>query len=99
MNKDLRRLHAIIDGRVQGVSFRHHTRLKAVELDVTGWVRNRHDGKVEVIVEGTKSQLDEMVEFLYEGSPHAQVKDVEIDWEDATGEYARFETRYLNRDY
>ena len=89
-----KRLHAIIHGRVQGVSFRHHTTLKAQELNVTGWVYNRPDGKVEVVAEGTDEQLQALLDFLHKGSPHAQVKQVDPNWQGASGEFDTFRTRY-----
>ena len=58
------RLYAIISGRVQGVFFRVNTRTKADELGLTGWVKNRWDGKVEVLCEGPKEKIDQMLEWL-----------------------------------
>jgi acylphosphatase len=88
------RLHAIVEGRVQGVSFRYYTTLTARQLNLTGWVRNLSDGTVEAIAEGDKIQLYQFLEFLREGPPAADVRDVRLTWMDATGEFDDFEVRY-----
>jgi acylphosphatase len=89
------RVHAIVEGRVQGVNFRYHTVRTARQLGITGWVANRRDGKVEAVAEGPKGKLTELVSFLHEGSPAAQVTDVEIDWKSATGEFEEFQVRFI----
>jgi acylphosphatase len=90
-----RRLHAIVQGRVQGVNFRWTTRQRANELNVTGWVRNLADGRcVEVVAEGADEQLRELVRFLYNGPPAADVDSVDVEWKDASGEFNRFSVRF-----
>lgn len=85
------RLHAKIFGRVQGVNFRFYTRQTAAQIGVTGWVRNRIDGSVEVIAEGTSQQLEKLMQFLNTGPQSASVSQVETDWLAATGEFADFQ--------
>ncbi len=80
-------------GLVQGVSFRWATVDEAELLGLTGWVRNRPDGSVEVLAEGPRTPLDQLLEFLRHGPPHAVVKGVEADWPPATGEFQSFEIR------
>ncbi len=70
------RYHAIVKGRVQGVWFRAHTRDKALELGLTGWVRNLPDGSVETEFQGPAEQTARMREWLWIGSPHSMVTDV-----------------------
>jgi acylphosphatase len=95
MSNTNQRLHAIVYGMVQGVSFRYYTTRKANELAITGWVMNRRDGRsVEVMAEGERDKLDQLHEWLHEGSPDAQVERVEAEWETATGEFTAFRTRY-----
>lgn len=90
-----KRIHAIVHGRVQGVNFRWHTRRRANELDLTGWVRNHADGqRVEVVAEGAEQQLWELVRFLHDGPPAANVDDVDAQWTEANGEFKRFSIRY-----
>lgn len=98
MSNEIKRLHAIVSGRVQGVSFRYYTTLKATELALVGWVHNRNDGKVEVVAEGNQTALEALETWLHEGSPHAKVETVEAAWGDATGEFETFETVYF-RDF
>ena len=89
------RLHAVVRGRVQGVSFRYYTIRTAQRLDLTGWVANRWDGGVETVAEGSREALDEFRAFLHRGSPSAFVQQVDDKWETPTGEFARFGVRYL----
>jgi len=89
----LSRLHAIVEGRVQGVSFRYFVREQAYFLGVTGWVRNRLDGNVEVMAEGPRGQLDLLVQELHKGPPMSHVTDVLIDWLEGTGEFSTFWVR------
>jgi acylphosphatase len=88
------RLHAIVHGIVQGVSFRHYTTQKAREMKLTGWVMNRRDETVEVVAEGTRENLEALHNWLHEGSPEAVVDRVDATWETATGEYTGFRTTY-----
>ncbi|WIA21897.1 hypothetical protein OEZ85_004267 [Tetradesmus obliquus] len=86
-----KRLHVFVSGRVQGVFFRNYTRSKALELRVTGWVRNRRDGRVEVTAEGYQEDLEALLKWLHTGSPEADVAGIESSWGAATGEYDAFE--------
>jgi len=88
------RLKAIVHGRVQGVNFRYYTRLKARSLGLTGYVRNRWDGTVEVVAEGDKKALEELLEFLWEGPPAAVVTNVEVEWLRYEGLFYEFEVRF-----
>ena len=74
------RLHATVKGRVQGVGFRHFVMQNAGELDLTGWVRNRRAGTVEVVAEGARSRLEELLRRLHSGPVSARVRDVEHTW-------------------
>ena len=88
------RLHAVVHGQVQGVSFRYYTVMTARRLQLTGWVRNRQDGTVETTAEGDKPALDRFLDFLHTGSPSARVSDVQTDWTEASGEFEDFAIRY-----
>jgi acylphosphatase len=89
----MKRLEATIYGRVQGVFFRHRTESTARRLHLTGWVRNEADGTVKVVAEGPEPVLQELLRFLYRGSPQARVDKVEVQWQQATEEFPGFETR------
>lgn len=98
MSEDMKRLHAIVRGRVQGVSYRYYTTLKARELGIAGWVYNRPDGAVELMAEGSTSALDTLEAWLHEGSPSAKVDNVDVTWDKATGEFSNFKTVYYRDD-
>lgn len=72
------KVHIFVSGRVQKVGFRFFTRQKAQRLGLTGWVRNRTDGRVEVEATGEKEKIDQFLDWLYRGSPLAKVDDVEV---------------------
>lgn len=80
------RLHAVVRGRVQGVGFRYTTQYEAQKLGLAGWVRNRHDGTVEVDAEGDRTHLETFLAFLHKGPLGAHVDAVESDWPAAVGD-------------
>jgi acylphosphatase len=88
------RAHVIVSGIVQGVNFRHYTKLKAEENNVKGWVRNLIDGRVEAVFEGEKENVEKMVEFCRTGPPNSYVSKVEVKWESFKGETDKFEIKY-----
>ncbi|MDX1577260.1 MAG: acylphosphatase [Gemmatimonadota bacterium] len=71
------RVHWIIEGRVQGVGFRHFTTRAARELGVRGTVRNRADGAVEVVAAGPADALDSLRARLRKGPPSARVRRID----------------------
>ncbi len=89
----MRRLHATVRGRVQGVGFRATTRYEAQKLGLSGWVRNRTDGTVEVDAEGDEQRLEAFLAYLRQGPLGAHVDAVEADWGDGAGAPASFEIR------
>lgn len=89
-----KRLHAIVHGRVQGVFFRDFTRRAAWALGLTGYVRNLPDGTVEVLAEGPEASLQQLRRKIDVGPSGARVNTVDSHWEDAQGEFDRFEVRY-----
>ncbi len=84
------RAHILVSGRVQGVFFRDHTQKWAISLQLTGWVRNIRDGRVETVAEGDKEKIKELVSRLKEGPPLAQVEKVDVNWEEYKGEFKDF---------
>ncbi|NWF67946.1 MAG: acylphosphatase [Chloroflexi bacterium] len=87
-------LHAIVKGQVQGVSFRHYTQLRAGELGLSGWVKNLSDGTVEVLAEGERAALENLLRFLQRGPSGACVSGVDVQWREASGQYQGFTIRY-----
>lgn len=88
------RAHVRIAGRVQGVFFRAHTQDEARKHLVTGWVKNRIDGSVEGVFEGEKDNVLALITWCRTGPPHARVNQVEVAWEQYTGEFADFSVAY-----
>ena len=83
-----------VSGRVQGVAFRHYTKLQADRIGITGWVRNERDGSVEAMISGTGEQIEDMIAWLHTGPPSAIVEKVEIsDVQDAE-RFTSFDIRY-----
>ena len=87
-------LHVLVSGRVQGVFFRDSTRNVAKRLGLTGWVWNLDDGRVEVIAEGDKEKLEELLSHLHQGPLLSKVTTLKISWENYTGKFHSFEIKY-----
>ena len=88
-------VQVVVHGYVQGVFFRDFARRWAVELDVTGFVRNLPDGRtVAVHAEGERQKLEEMVVQLRQGPPGAVVEKVDVIWSEYSGGYNRFSVKY-----
>ncbi len=83
-------MHAYVNGIVQGVGFRFFVFQYGVNLGLQGWVRNRYNGEVEVVAEGTQDVLNEFIEKLKEGPQMAQVDEVRVEWFDASGDLQPF---------
>jgi acylphosphatase len=78
-----------ITGLVQGVGFRYATRRQAINNEVTGWVKNLPDGRVEVLACGASGSIDKFMAWLQQGPIHAKVVTVisnQEDWQ----EFAEF---------
>ncbi|MCI0714129.1 MAG: acylphosphatase [Chloroflexi bacterium] len=90
----MQRLHAIVSGRVQGVSFRYYTTQTARQLNIVGWVKNLPDRTVEVVAEGEKPALEQLLDFLHKGPFGARVTGVDVHWQLATEEFSTFRTAY-----
>ena len=74
-----RRVHLTIRGKVQGVFFRESTRTRAVELGVSGWVRNLEDGSVEALAQGSTDAIDQLISFCRRGPEAARVSHVSVE--------------------
>ncbi|MCU0567890.1 MAG: acylphosphatase [Oculatellaceae cyanobacterium Prado106] len=85
MNADLKRAHVLISGKVQGVGYRASTWDMAQLLHLNGWVRNLRDGRVEAVFEGAGDRIEEIIRWCHQGPPVAQVKQVEVEYENPEG--------------
>lgn len=90
----VKRLHVIIHGKVQGVNFRWVTYEKALQLNLTGWVKNTPGRKVEAVFEGDEESLKEMLQFVKKGPPAARVTTVEEGWSETDIPYQEFTIEY-----
>lgn len=89
MNSVIKQLR--IYGKVQGVFFRESMRQKTLELNITGWVRNRKDGSVEAIVQGNLESIKQIINWAQSGPELARVTQVEIS--EAVGNFNVFEIK------
>lgn len=84
----------IIHGLVQGVFFRSNAKKVAETLGLKGYARNMADGSVEVIAEGPAGKIKEFIEYCKKGPRAARVNKVNVNIEEANGEFEGFEVRY-----
>ncbi|MGN6632792.1 MAG: acylphosphatase [Nitrososphaeraceae archaeon] len=89
-SKEKIRAHLFILGKVQGVYFRHNTRIIANRFGVKGWVRNLEDGQVEAVLEGDEINVNAVLEWCHRGPPKALVNNVKIEYERYCGEFRDF---------
>jgi len=85
-----KRVQLIVRGRVQGVYYRASAHREAKRLGLTGWVKNRTDGSVEVVVEGDEDPVKDFLAWAQHGPATARVDHVETRWRSYTGEFADF---------
>lgn len=82
-----------ISGEVQGVGFRYDTVSQAQNLGLAGWVRNAPDGTVEILAQGQKQNLEELIAWAKTG-PRFQVQKVKLEWRQPQAVFGSFEIRY-----
>lgn len=90
----MKRLHVFISGRVQGVFFRAETQRTAKVFNLTGWVRNMADGRVEALFEGEDTNVDKMIAWCHIGPPLARVEEVLTEEKPYIGEFRDFSIKY-----
>jgi acylphosphatase len=90
----MKRVHVFVSGRVQGVFFRAATQRAAIDLNITGWVRNMAGGRVEAFFEGEDENVDKMIAWCHIGPPAARAEDVTVKEEPYTGEFRNFNIKY-----
>ena len=84
-------LRALVRGRVQGVNFRQFVYTRARFLRLTGYVSNLDDGQtVEVVAEGLRADLEQLLEYLREGPRSARVEAIDVEWGEATERRTEF---------
>ncbi|MFA5840302.1 MAG: acylphosphatase [Candidatus Margulisiibacteriota bacterium] len=89
----MKRIHIIYSGRVHGVGFRFTAVDLAIKNNLTGWVKNTLDGKVEIVVEGEETELDQYLTAI-ESIMKIYIREKSIYCESATGEFVDFRIEY-----
>ena len=88
------RVHILISGKVQGVFFRQALKVVAKKNNVTGWVRNLTDKRVEAILEGDSESVSLVIEWARIGPANSRVDDIEVSNEEFKNEFSTFEVLY-----
>jgi acylphosphatase len=91
---DMVRAHVWVRGRVQAVGFRAFVQQNALQIGVTGWVRNVGYDTVEAVAEGTRGQIARFLASVKRGPGGSRVDEAREEWEAVTGEFASFGVRY-----
>ncbi len=89
-----KRATVFYSGRVQGIGFRYTAREVACGYEVTGYVRNLHDGRVELIAEGDEEEVTAFLEAVRASQLGSHIRDVDANWREATGEFNGFGIRF-----
>lgn len=96
----MKQVHLLISGFVQGVGYRMFVRHEAEKLDITGWVRNLSDNRVEVVAQSSTSSdqegeevLKKFIKICEKGPFLAEVKSISVDWEEPSEIFTEFEQR------
>lgn len=89
-----KRIHIFYSGRVQGVGFRFTVEDVAIELGLTGWVKNLRNGRVETVVEGDEGKLKTFLETMRIGPMRNYISKEDVRWSEFTGEFKDFQIRY-----
>jgi acylphosphatase len=86
----LKQVTIVVRGRVQGVYFRASSQREARRLGLSGWVKNKPDGNVELLAEGEEEGLKDLIAWSNRGPGAARVERVEVRWRSFTGDYPDF---------
>ena len=87
---EVKQIHILVDGHVQGVGFRYFVYDFAQYKGLTGWVRNRLNGQVEISAEGPFCDLDALLDHVRRGPGRSMVTDVKFNWFTPHGMHDRF---------
>lgn len=87
----MKQAHVFISGFVQGIGFRAFIRSNAQRKGLTGWVRNRSDGRVEAVLHGDKQKIEEVIKECNKGPFLAEVENVVVNWEKVSEKFETFQ--------
>lgn len=88
------RVHVYYTGRVQGIGFRYTAERLALDLHLTGWVKNLPDGRVELVCEGSKDKIDQLLENIQKSTLGLHIKKSSLTWEKPTQEFSDFSVEF-----
>ena len=88
---EIKEIRCIVRGRVQGVFFRAFIAKRARHLALVGYVKNLPDFTVEIVAEGYRDQLEELLAHAHKGPFLARVSDIAVEWRSSTGRFQSFE--------
>ncbi len=94
INKNAVRAHVYYSGRVQGVGFRYTAERFALDLNLTGWVKNLPDGRVELVCEGPKEKIEELFAQIQKSQLGPHIKKVACEWMKADGCFKDFQVEF-----
>ena len=87
------RSHVFFSGTVQGVGFRYTAAAFARELKINGWVKNLPDGRVEMMAEGPRERVENLI-YKLDKQYGGKITNKDIDWLDARGQFTDFAVTY-----
>jgi len=87
-------VYILVSGIVQGVGFRFFARRMAERYSLSGYVKNRDDGRVEIVAEGNRDDLEHFIAEMWRGPAYAEVSDVDVSWGNYEGKYNGFSIRF-----
>jgi len=88
------RVRLLINGKVQGVFFRQALKVVAKKNNVSGWVRNLNDRRVEAVLEGDRKSINSVIEWTHVGPANSRVDDIEVSNEEFKNEFSTFDVLY-----
>jgi len=89
-----KRVHVFYTGRVQGVGFRYSAREVACGFEVTGFVRNLPDGRVELVAEAEETEAQAFLQGLRDSQLGNYIRGEDVTWQPANGEFKQFEVQH-----
>lgn len=89
-----KQIHLFVSGRVQGVFYRASAQVHAKKLGLSGFAKNLPDGRVEIVAQGDRQTLDELVDWCRQGPADARVSDVQLTEEQIIAPMAGFDIRH-----
>lgn len=93
-SNETQELHAVVRGRVQGVGFRYFVIEKALSLGLRGFARNAGDGSVEVLAQGPRPALENLLALVRRGPASADVREIATTWSEPTEHLSGFHVRF-----